>query len=242
MRRSALVLMALAFSLPAVGREVQPPAIVLTDRQGEAVPVRSGCTQIGAGTIEVRQPTPAVLVLTLLGATAATGHPCGSEAVLNFEVSQAFDIVTTTAADRPKLSLEVEAVGLLRGGRIAFAAANGGAAVEAGGTAVVSATLPGREVACGACLAVADRSAADNVSVAPGRYVLHACWRLSATHPMGLLGKAASAEFAPDPALPAVWVGGPRDPFHGAFKKDFGFRATVRVTPSPERAAALEPG
>jgi hypothetical protein len=239
MRLSVVVLMGMALSLPAAGRENRPPALVLAERRGEAVPLRSGWTHVGVGAIDVRQPTPDAFVLTLLGAAAATAHPRGSDAALDFDVTQTFAVVAATAADRPKLSLEVELVGLLRGGRGA-AAASGAAAILAGPAAVASATLPGRVVACGKDMTVADRSAPDDVAVAPGGYELCACWRLCATHPETHRGKAASAEFAAEPALPPVLTYGPRDPFHGVAKKDFGFRVTVRVAPAPDRAAAVE--
>jgi hypothetical protein len=40
--------------------------------------------------------------------------------------------------------------------------------------------------------------------------------------------KAASAEFAPDPALDPLWISS-FEPFHGASKKDFGFQVTIKV-------------
>ena len=45
-----------------------------------------------------------------------------------------------------------------------------------------------------------------------------------------IICKAASAEFAPDPALDPLWISY-WEPFHGAIKKDFGFQVTVRVVP-----------
>jgi hypothetical protein len=41
---------------------------------------------------------------------------------------------------------------------------------------------------------------------------------------------AASAEFAPDPALDPLWISY-WEPFHGAAKKDFGFQLTMKVAP-----------
>jgi hypothetical protein len=239
MGRSAVLFVVLALSLPVVAREARAPSILLGERRGEAVPIRAGWTHVGGGTIEMRQSSPDGFVLSLVGAVAATAHPCGSDTQLDFDVTQAFEVLAGTSA-RLKLSLEVEAVGVLRGGRVACSSANGGAAVTSGETAVVAATLPNRAVACGENLTVADRSAPDDVTIAPGRHLLHACWRLSASHPKGLRGKAASAEFAPEPALPDAWTGGPRDPFHGVVKKDFGFRVTVRVSPESPRAATSE--
>jgi hypothetical protein len=239
MGRTAVFFVVLAVSLPVVAGEATQPTIVLGERRGEAVPVRAGWTHVGGGTVDVRRPGADAFVLTFVGAAAATAHPRGSDTVLDFDVTQAFD-VTGDPSGRVRLSLEIESIGMLRGGRIACASANGGAAVTAGDTAVVAANLPDRSVACGENLTVADRSAPDDVAVAPGRYLLHACWRLAASHPKGLRGKAASAEFAPEPALPDVWIGGPRDPFHGVVKKDFGFRVTVRVSPERARATPAE--
>jgi hypothetical protein len=41
--------------------------------------------------------------------------------------------------------------------------------------------------------------------------------------------KAASAEFAPEPALDPLWISY-WEPFHGAQKKDFGFQVTIKVS------------
>src|SRR5262249_13836433 len=63
------------------------------------------------------------------------------------------------------------------------------------------------------------------------------CGQASATHPRALLlCYAASAEFAPDPALDPLWISY-WEPFHGAIKKDFGFQITVKVAPQDEPEA-----
>ena len=63
----------------------------------------------------------------------------------------------------------------------------------------------------------------------PGQYVLHQTFVISATHSKSLrLTKAASAEFAPDPALDPLWISY-WEPFHGAAKKDFGFQIIIKV-------------
>ena len=70
-----------------------------------------------------------------------------------------------------------------------------------------------------------------SVPVKPGKYTLHQTFQVSATHPKSVLPcKAASAEFAPDPALDPLWISY-WEPFHGANKKDFGFQITIRVLP-----------
>jgi len=72
-----------------------------------------------------------------------------------------------------------------------------------------------------------------SVEVRPGAYRLHQTFQVAASHPKGLLGKAASAEFAPDPALDPLWISY-WEPFKGASKKDFGFQVTLRVASEPE--------
>jgi hypothetical protein len=229
MKRWSVIAAILVGTLALAAEPKAATAIVLGDRAGEAVPVRSGCTYVGGGTIDVKQPAADTVVLTLVGAVVATGHPHGSSAVMEFDVDQAFEVT----GGRCKLSLESEIVGVLRGGRIAAAWSNAGAAVTGGEATIVAADLPDRCVTGGENLTVNDKAAPDDVAVAPGSYHIRSRWRLAATHPAGLRGKSSSAEFAPEPALDPLWVGGPRDPFHGVVKKDFGMRITVKVTPLP---------
>jgi hypothetical protein len=232
MGRTTVCLLTLFVSVAAAAEQpaATPPTIVLTDRSAEARPIRTGCTYVGGGTFDVQRPSPDTVVVTMIGAVVATGHPRGSSAVMDFDLTQSFEIVGGPAGGNCRLSLETQLVGVLRGGRIAAAAACAGATVTAGGNVVVAAGPPERTVACGENLTVNDRAAPDDVTLGSGMYQLHAHCRFAATHPAGLRGKAASAEFAPEPALDPIWIGGPRDPFHGVAKKDFGFRVTLRVT------------
>jgi hypothetical protein len=234
MRRLVIILVIPALSLAAAAGRPAGPALLPTERHAEVTPVRSGCTYVGGGNINVRQPGPDTILVTLTGAVVATGHPCGSAAVMDFDLEQAFKVVGGPG----KLSLEVEAVGVLRGGRIAAAAQGGCASVLIGGMVIVGTAVPDRSVGGGENLTVADRVAPEDVPVNAGPHLLHAHWRLTASHPKGLRGKAASAEFAPEPALDPLWVGGPRDPFHGIAKKDFGLQVTLRVSPTTTPEAA----
>jgi hypothetical protein len=64
-----------------------------------------------------------------------------------------------------------------------------------------------------------------------GKYALREVFGVQAAHPCKVLPcKAASAEFAPDPALDPLWISY-WEPFHGAQKKDFGFQVIVKVSP-----------
>jgi hypothetical protein len=121
-------------------------------------------------------------------------------------------------------------VGLLRGGRAGSASESGGCATVAGGGAgLLTLCLPDHAVAGCESLSINDRAGPAEVPVGAGPHTLHAHWDLAAAQPRALIEKAASAEFAPEPALDPLWVGGPRDPFHGAGKKDFGLLFVLKV-------------
>jgi hypothetical protein len=220
-----------------------PPApavsILLKDRHGHVVPARSGGTYSGGGLIDVQQPAPDTVLVLMTGAVVATDHPChGSSESQSFELEQCFDVVfEKPEVKAAKLVVEGRVVGLLRGGRAGAASESGGCAtVTCGGTGLGTVCVPEHDVAGCESLSINDKIGPVGVPVAPGSHTLHARWRVLATHPKALLGKSASAEFAPDPALDPIWVGGPRDPFHGLGKKDFGLQLTLRLAEETSQA------
>src|SRR3954467_1229075 len=87
-----------------------PPlaAIELTNRRAQAVPTRQGCVHTGAGNIDVQQPTPDVVIVTMTGVAVATAHPCkDSLAALAFDLCQDFDVVLAKPeVRRAKLTVE----------------------------------------------------------------------------------------------------------------------------------------
>jgi hypothetical protein len=91
-------------------------------------------------------------------------------------------------------------------------------------------SIEGHSVSGTENLAINDRKGPVSCVVSAGEYQLFQTFRISAAHTRCIVGKAASAEFAPDPALDPVWISY-FEPFHGAAKKDFGFRVTIRVEP-----------
>src|SRR3954470_13729765 len=82
---------------PVVLQQAPPavPAVTLRPgpREGHVTPYRSGTTHTAGGNVDVAQPTPDTLVLTLTGVAVATDHPCGSAAALRFEAEQCFEVV-----------------------------------------------------------------------------------------------------------------------------------------------------
>src|SRR5262245_736655 len=235
MNRTWLAVVALAFSTAFLFAQAPtPPAsLALGARQSKATPVRSGFTHTGGGNIDVQQPSADALVVTMTGVAVAGPHPCqGSTAGLLFELDQDFVV----SFDKPevkkaKFQLEGRLIGLLR------SHARGGgsaevsqvcASVRAGELSLLALTLPSHAVAGGESLSINDRAAPVSVEVRPGAFCLHQTFHVAAAHDKGLLGKAASAEFAPDPALDPLWISA-FEPFRGANKKEFGLQITLRV-------------
>jgi hypothetical protein len=244
----ALVTLAGVLGLALAGLAAQPPApppapdvtIELGPRQAQGTPARAGFSHTGGGNIDVQQPGADAVVVTMTGVAVAGGHPCkDSLAALAFDLVQEFEVKPANPdIKRAKLTLEARVIGLLRshakGGGSAGITCPAHAAVTpcaAGGPALVEVGLQGRTVASGENLTVNDKVGPVAAGLPAGRYTLHQLFGVQASHPAKLLPcQAASAEFAPDPALDPLWISA-FEPFHGAQKKDFGFQVIVRVSP-----------
>jgi hypothetical protein len=208
---------------------------VLKDRHGHAVPTRNcTTTRSGGGNVEVAQPREDTLVFTMTGVVTAGPHPCKeASALMDFDLNQQLVIAfADPTVKKAKLMVEGHLVGLLRGD-----AHGGGASVGPGevvlkgcnGPAVLLA-VEGHSVGGDDNLAVNDHKGPVSVPVVPGEYHLLQAFHISAAHARSICGKAASSEFAPDPALDPTWIS-VTEPFRGARKKDFGFRVILRVEP-----------
>jgi hypothetical protein len=213
-----------------------PASIVLGPRHGHVTPVRKGCNHTAGGNIDVAQPTPDVVVITMTGVAVATKHPCSaSVASMSYELEQCFEVsFDSPKLKKAKLLLEGRVIGLLRshacckwGGTAEQGP--GCATVTAGAAPLLTLNVPHHAVACGENLSVNCHDGPIEVPVVPGKYTLHETWMIGAAHSCQPLPcKASSAEFAPDPALDPLWISY-WEPFHGAIKKDFGFQITLRV-------------
>jgi hypothetical protein len=243
--KRALILAA-ALILAESVRSADAPAPVVTidlgSRQAQAVPTRSGFNHTGGGNIDVQQPSPDTLVVTMTGVAVAGGCPGkDSVAALAFDLCQDFEVsIAKPDVKRAKLTIEARVIGLLRshekgGGSASITCPAHALVVPSGvvGTvpAVVEVSLPGRAVASGENLSVNDKCGPVMAVVQAGKFTLREQFGIHAAHPKKVLPcKAASAEFAPDPALDPLWISY-WEPFHGAQKKDFGFQVTVKVSP-----------
>jgi hypothetical protein len=103
---------------------------------------------------------------------------------------------------------------------------------------VVSLCVPPHAVTGGDNLSVNCHQGPVSVPIVPGKYTLRQTFHVGTAHPRTALPcKAASAEFAPDPALDPLWISY-WEPFHGAIKVNFGFQVILRVSPNTEAPAA----
>jgi hypothetical protein len=224
------------------GAPSAPPAsFLLGPRHGHVTPQRRGCTHTGGGNIDVTQPAPDTVVITMTGAAVAYGSICDAYASQNCDLEQEFEVsFDNPKLRKAKLTMEGRVIGLLRthGRNDSAGYDNASAGVVAGPTTLVGVTVPPHSVAGGQNLSVNDHDGPYNVPIGPGKYCLRQTFVVSAQARACILPcKGPSAEFAPDPALDPLWISY-REPFHGAIKKDFGFQVTIKVAEDTDAPAA----
>jgi hypothetical protein len=230
-------------SRPIWAADAPSPSVTISlgNRQATATPIRQGFTHTGGGNIDVAQPSPDVLLVTMTGVAVSGAHPCkDSVATLNFDLVQDFEITFEKPdVKKAKLTVEARLMGLLRthskgGGSAEVCAPH--ILITSCKTDIVAFEFPGRAVASGENLSINDHQGPQAFPVIAGKYTLHQLFGITAAHAKNLLPcKAASAEFAPDPALDPLWISY-WEPFHGANKKDFGFQITLKVASEAEAA------
>jgi hypothetical protein len=214
-------------------------SLVLGSRSGKVTPVRSGCTHTGGGNIDVQQPSPDTIVVTMTGVAVAYGSPTGSASASHvFDLVQQFEVsFDKPAVKAAKLTVEGRLIGFLRSHKVGSADVCASATVTSGASPGLTLAMPGHAVSSNESVAINDKEAPDGIVVAVGKYSLSQSFKVSATMPKSVLPcKAPSAEFAPDPALDPLWISA-KEPFKGAAKKDLGFQITIKVTPEavPEK-------
>ncbi len=237
---TSIILLA-AIAWPVTSARAQPPvpagppvSIQLNGRHGHVTPTREGCCHTGGGNIDVAQPTPDVVIITMSGVAVSTAHPCkDSLALLSFDLEQCFEVrFEDPKVKAAKLQLEARVIGLLRSrGKGTADEGPGCATVTSGPAQILTVCAPPHSVCGGESLSVNCKEGPVGAAVVPGTFTLHQTFTVRATSPRSVAPcKACSAEFAPDPALDPLWISY-WEPFHGAIKKDFGFQVIVRVVP-----------
>lgn len=215
-------------------------SITLGSRHGHATPDRHGCNHTGGGNTDVSQPSADTVVITMTGVTVATGSPCSAGmASMDFDLTQELEIVFEKSdVKRAKVTLEARAIGLLRseksGGTAEICHAQ--ATLSGAGAEIATICLEDHAVANGDNLSINDHQGPNSATIGAGKYCLCQTVHFMASRAKCILPcKAASAEFAPDPALDPLWISY-WEPFHGASKKDFGFQVIIKVAPDTDPA------
>ncbi len=253
MRTSFLLACFLLVGLPLPGRSQESssgprPAVelILTPGEASATPLKKGVAYANGGIIDVAQPNPTTIIVTMSGLTATNADLlCTSSAHYQFDLAQGFEVVfNSKRVKSAKVTLEGRAIGLLRsdhthhtgclhlGKKCGLAETSPAVAtVSCGPGEVTGLTLPGRATSDGDDISVYNREAAQSGPVLPGKFMLHESWGFGTTHP-AFHSRGASAEFAPQPnyAPGSYWFSEFR-PFNGLATKDFGFQVTLRVIP-----------
>jgi hypothetical protein len=213
-----------------------PVSFTLGPRHGHVTPTRSGRTHTGGGNIDVAQPSPDTLLITMTAAAVAYGSACDASAAQNCDLEQAFEInFDNPKLKNAKLTMEGRVIGLLRthGKNDTASYDNACASVVIGPTPLVSLCVPSHAAVGGQNLAVNDHAGPLSVPIVPGKYCLRQTFVVSVLAHKCLVGKGPSAEFAPEPAIDPLWISC-REPFHGAIKKDFGFQILLKVAEDTE--------
>jgi hypothetical protein len=234
MWRGVLILCFGMFGTAAAVLAADAPTVTISlgARDAKATPIRTGLAHTGGGNIDVQQPSPDTLVVTMSGVAVAGAHPIGDSAAgFDFLLNQEFEVAfTDPKVKAAKVSIEARVIGLLRSqkhGHAAIAAAH--ASVSSGSASAIAVELPGHGAGGGHNVSINDKTGPVSKTIAAGTFNLHQHFGISVTHPHSVLPcKAASAEFAPDPALDPLWISY-WEPFHGASKKDFGLQVIVKV-------------
>jgi hypothetical protein len=214
-----------------------PISFVLGPRHGHVTPERHGCTHTGGGNIDIAQPSPDTLVITMAGAAVAYGALREAMASQAFDLEQCFELsFDNPKVKKGKLTMEGRVIGLLRSHCHNDSAAydDACATVGVGPTAILKLCVPPHSVGGKQSLSVNDHDGPYSVPVTAGKYLLRQTFHVSAmAHPTVLPTKGPSSEFAPDPAIDPLWLSY-KEPFHGAVKKDFGFQITLKVAEETE--------
>ena len=208
-------------------------SLQLDDRHGHVVPVRCGFTHTGGGLIIVATPDTDTIVVTFTGVVVAGAHPCkDSSAQMNFDLNQVLEVNWDSKDVKAcKVTMDGQVIGVLRSeckGGGSAEEVNGNFTLSGEGCDTLSLAVPPHSVA-GDNLGVNCHGGPVSASIKAGKYVLHGCWTIGATHPRGLCpDKAASADFDPA-ALDPLWISY-WEPFHGIGKTAFGLQVTLKIS------------
>src|SRR5205823_9744629 len=134
-----------------------------------------GCTRTGGGNIDVQQPAPDTVVVTMTGVAVAYGGPTGAasasqvfDLVQQFEVS--FDKPTVKAA---KLTVEGRVIGFLRSHKVGTAEECASTTLSGPAGGLLALQMPNHAVSGGETLGVNDKEGPVSVVIPAGKFCLN---------------------------------------------------------------------
>ncbi len=218
-------------------------SISLGGRDACVAPHTQHMARADGGIIDVQTPSPNTIAVSMTGNPAAISYlGCTSAATQKYHLVQEFEITCSdSAAKNVSLTLDSTLTGFLRSSRKA------GAYVRQASLTVypVSGAAPPLVLEHPPFCASGTEARLCNQHLPPaqsppmplGQYVLIADFVLD-TVAGGICNAHAAADFSPDTALPADFVG-TRDPFQGVSKKSFGFAISLSAAaPSDSHSTA----
>lgn len=238
-RRSFLIAGLGALAVPGAASAADPAyQIVLRSRHANVTPTRTRDAQTGGGSIQVEQPEPNTIVVTMAGSAVAGSNFHRSTAAIAFELEQSLEIVASRKIVRPpRIGMIGRVVGTLqvtdpgKYGKACGTADQGPATacLSLGDTSLLcvnvepSAASPGQESA------INFREGPVESVAAVGLFRLAGSFRIGAAQGKGVWHRQfAVADFDPAPELDAFWADALK-PFRAVPRQDFGFKIVVRV-------------
>ncbi|HSQ56976.1 MAG TPA: hypothetical protein VLM40_14645 [Gemmata sp.] len=216
--------------------DANPVILRLGERTATADARSTGVAHNSAPLIEVLQPQPNALVVTMTGVSVVAGVPC-EESVneVMFDLLQSVQVVTGRPDQKVKLVMEAQLAGLFRGSRDGAGIASISpalATIYAGDTPAMQIEFPGRTQRGKDLVLITDRSTPRELVVGPGHFTLEQRFALHCSHPKKMFHKnVMTVAFGPDSGRIPEWMS-LLDPTRDIPRqREFGFRVILRADP-----------
>lgn len=217
-----------------------PYRIILRSRHGHVTPTgTSKKSQTAGGYIDVAEVEPNTVAVLMHGSVVAGPDCKPSQAAMQFDLTQDFEIVPTRTGLRPpRLILAGRVVGTLLtstapGGVAEQAPACAG--VASGGTKLLGLCVSHHGASDGENLSLNCREGPVEAVVLPGCFNLHGTFAISASLPKApkhCPNAAVVADFDPRPQIDSAFNTALK-PFRAVPRQMFGFRLVLRVIEDP---------
>ena len=212
-----------------------PVRFVLGPRVSSARSDERGLGYTGGGAIEVTQPQPDILLITMTGIVMSAGLPCQeSFATIAFDLAQELEVlVTDPRVKAVRLIAEAQLTGRMRrnrpGAGEALTDTPAGFLVDSPAGPVVDFTFPVQALTEGRDTFINDHYGPVVPFITPGPYKLKARFGIRSSHPWKPGHRnVTEVSFGPPVGRLPEWVGF-LDPQREPPRRDLGYRIMLRV-------------